>query len=217
MYQLLTGYLPFGKLEDQNDLVRYQKRGKAGEWDRTILNNAPNSAKWMQMMEGCLQPDYKKRLQTVDAVLDTLPYDLASSADVMMRTPIPVIKSEPIKQVVARLKVAHGLEYGKVYNLDEVVASIGRKVLQVGRDEASNICLVDYADSHVSRRHFTMEKGGDGSWLVRDGQWVMEERCWRNSSNGTYLNSTEVSMSGAKVSNGDIITVGDIKLIFELE
>ena len=30
MYQLITGVLPFGKLDDQNDLVRYQKRGAAG-------------------------------------------------------------------------------------------------------------------------------------------------------------------------------------------
>lgn len=224
LYQLLTGRLPFGELNDQNDLVRYQKRGKAGEWDRTTLYGIPNGARWMQLMEGCLQPDYKKRFQTVDAVLDTLPYDLAISSDVS-RTPMPVVveptpvQSMPVESAPAqpknpRLKIAHGLEYGKEYNLDEVVASIGKRIITVGRDELCNITLVDYEDSHVSRRHFTIEKSADGSWTVRDGQWILEERCWRNSSNGTYLNSTEVMMTGVKMSNGDIITAGDIKLIF---
>jgi pSer/pThr/pTyr-binding forkhead associated (FHA) protein len=44
----------------------------------------------------------------------------------------------------------------------------------------------------------------------------MEERCWKESSNGTYVNSTEATMAGVKVNNGDIITAGDIKLVFEI-
>ncbi len=215
MYQMLTGYLPFGPLEDQNDLVRYQKRGKAGEWDRSRLQNALNGARWMQMIKGCLQPDYKKRLQTVDAVLDLLPYELAKSSDVMHRTPVLVapVATQPSG---ARLRVAQGVEHGVIYDLNDIIAKTGRKIITVGRDESCVIRLVDYADSYISRRHFTMEKGSDDVWIVRDGQWVMEERGWRNSSNGTHINSTEVTMAGVKISNGDIITVGDVKLVFEV-
>lgn len=215
LYQLLTGYLPFGVLNDQNDLVRYQKRGKAGEWDRSRLQNVPNGHRWMTLMEGCLQPEYKKRLQTIDAVLDLLPYDLAKTSTPMTRTPIPAITHAKAPSGY-RLKVAQGLEHGKEYDLTKIIESTNRKVLTVGRDESCLISLADYADSHTSRRHFTIEYGGGDNWKVRDGQWIMEERCWKESSNGTYVNSTEATMAGIKVNNGDIITAGDIKLVFEI-
>lgn len=214
LYQLLVGSLPFGKLEDQNDLVRYQKRGKVGEWDRTSLQNRPNGYRWMSLIDGCLQPDYKKRLQTVDAVLNLLPYDLAKTENPITRTPMPVV-AEPKKANGYRLKIAQGLEFGKVYDLNEIVNTTGRKIITIGRDEACRICLKDYADSHTSRRHFTIEQSGENSWRVRDGQWIVDERCWKTSSNGTYVNSTEATMTGVDLSNGDIITAGDIKLVFE--
>ena len=52
MYQLITGKLPFGKLEDENDLVRYQKRGKAGEWDRAELVSTPVGRQWVSLISG---------------------------------------------------------------------------------------------------------------------------------------------------------------------
>jgi serine/threonine protein kinase len=63
VFQLLTGQLPFGTLESHNDLAEYQKRGKDGIWNRGLLQNVPNGQQWTRMIEGCLTPDFKERLQ----------------------------------------------------------------------------------------------------------------------------------------------------------
>ena len=76
-YQLLTGLLPFGTLESHNDLAEYQIRGKKGEWNRHALMSIPNGQQWLQVIEGCLAPDFKQRLQTTNDVLRMMPPDTA--------------------------------------------------------------------------------------------------------------------------------------------
>ena len=50
-------------------------------------------------------------------------------------------------------------------------------------------------------------------WIIRDGQWRNQQ--WKNSMNGTYVNSTEVGCHGFVLQVGDIITIGDTKLRVE--
>ena len=78
-FQLLTGQLPFGKLEEPADLVEYQRRSKEHIWNHSLLQSIPGGQQWYQLFDGTLQPDPKNRLQNVDAVLRLMPNQSAYS------------------------------------------------------------------------------------------------------------------------------------------
>jgi pSer/pThr/pTyr-binding forkhead associated (FHA) protein len=114
------------------------------------------------------------------------------------------------------LTILQGMEAGKSIDLISIVRQSGRHVLTVGRGEDNVIPVADYQSFYTSRYHCTLEVGQDMKTVViRDGQWNMQERSWRSSSNGTYVNSTEVSASGQTLQSGDIITIGEITLRFD--
>ena len=73
--------------------------------------------------------------------------------------------------------------------------------------------------SYISRHHCTLERAGTaGQWIIRDGQWVDDgvgHGYWKQSLNGTYVNSSEVDMYGMPINPGDIISLGDVKLRVE--
>ncbi|MCM1081518.1 MAG: FHA domain-containing protein [Muribaculum sp.] len=53
----------------------------------------------------------------------------------------------------------------------------------------------------------------NGKLFIRDGQWDKEAKDnWVSSLNGTFINSDEVTMDGAEIHPGDIISIGDVKL-----
>jgi pSer/pThr/pTyr-binding forkhead associated (FHA) protein len=56
-----------------------------------------------------------------------------------------------------------------------------------------------------------------GEWVIRDGQWDNGTvvGSWRNSTNGTFVNSSEVCPTGMVIKPGDIISIGDTKLRVE--
>ena len=114
-----------------------------------------------------------------------------------------------------KLRVMQGKQFGKEYDLNELVQEAGRKVLTVGREDTNSIVIVDYDESYVSRRHCSIEQIGKGYWQIRDGQWDVENRMWKNSMNGTYVNSDSVTQNGRLLKSGDIITLGDVKLKLE--
>lgn len=213
MYQLITGDLPFGHLEDQNDLVRYQKRGKAGEWDRLKLYSVPNGREWEAMIDGCLQPNYKQRLQSVDDVVRLLPR-CNSQPRHIVEQPIDRQDNNDLCNGF-RLRVMQGEEYGRVYDLTKLMQQSNKRLVTVGRDTSNMVCLKEYETAYTSRKHFTMEFRQSNQWIVRDGQWDMDNRAWKSSSNGTYVNSTETTMEGSCIKDKDIISVGEIKLRFE--
>ena len=210
MYQLITGELPFGRLENQNDLVYYQKRGKAGDWDKKKLLSVPNGNVWYNLISKCLVPDLKQRIQSAMDAMALVP-NLYETA--------PCKQSEPLHASVqsekSKLRVMQGKQFGKEYDLNELVQEAGRKVLTVGREDTNSIVIVDYDESYVSRRHCSIEQIGKGYWQIRDGQWDVENRMWKNSMNGTYVNSDSVTQNGRLLKSGDIITLGDVKLKLE--
>lgn len=73
IYQLVTYELPFGECATNADLPRYIERGKRGQWDRELLLKTPGGQQWESMIEGCLIPNFKERLQNVDEVLKLMP------------------------------------------------------------------------------------------------------------------------------------------------
>ena len=209
MYQLITGVLPFGKLDDENDLVRYQKRGKAGEWDRSRLLSHPRGREWEALISRCLMPDLKDRVHSAKEAMRLVPGDVRGFA---MRASVPP-KIEPQQSSgVLALRVMQGKEYGKIYELDALMKTEGRRMLTGGRDGANSIVIEDFPESYVSRKHFTIEHIGQSYWQIRDGQWNPENAVWLESTNGTFVNSDQVGQAGRLLRKGDIITVGDVKL-----
>lgn len=212
MYQLLTGRLPFGELSDERSLATYLRNGKDGNWNRQALMEIVGGKAWYNMIDGCLKPDFHERLQDVDAVLSTLPFYVNPSAEDYQDNSIQ-------KQVVngLLLRVMQGEEYGRIYYLDDIVARKRNAILLMGRANSqfyNDIPIKEDDSAYVSRAHCTLELDYDlGEWVIRDGQWHLQK--WKKSTNGTYLNSTEVGTEGQVIKPGDIISIGDTKLRVE--
>lgn len=209
-YQLLTGELPFGRLEGHNDLAEYQKRGKAGLWNRSRLENLREAQQWISIIDGCLHPDFKQRLQTANEVINMLPQTGNNISSLQK----PIYQS-PMQAYGFKLRIMQGEEYGRTYNLNQLAGLKGR-ILAVGRHAANAVYIKsDYSD-YLSRFHCTIETSIDvKQWVIRDGQWRSDCREWVDSVNGTYVNSRPIDRNGCFLKVGDIITIGDVTLRFE--
>jgi serine/threonine protein kinase len=215
MYQLITSELPFGELYDQNDLVIYIKNGRDGKWDKSRLNNYPQGQVFSRIIEGCLQPNFKQRLQTVDAVLSLLPTN-NSYVSVHEVTAEREASMNVVNGVL--LRIMQGEEYGKIYKLNELTGN--RSIVTVGRNDYETKNVIPIAEQHssyISRKHCTLEFDDvRQQWYIRDGQWDRSvTNGWKRSLNGTYINSTEVSPGGILIKPGDIISIGDVKIRVE--
>jgi len=216
MYQLLTGKLPFGELSSEDDLVRYIRRGKNGDWNRTALLYSKQGAQFKTAIEGCLEPDFTRRLQSVDDVIRCLP-----PVDVNIQK-VEDFSSDSFKQYHLKgvfLRIMQGEEYGREINLSAL--SERHRVITVGRaDENVNNILpvVENQSSYISRKHCTLELEEQSHiWFIRDGQWDINTLGkWKSSTNGTFVNSKQVSSSGYFLADGDIISIGDTKLRMEI-
>lgn len=211
MYQLITGSLPFGHLDNEGDLVPYLRRGKLGEWDRHRLSSC-SAEEWRSLIDGCLVPDFRERLQTTDAVLALVPR-VQRMRNMMVEQECG-FHTRIVNGVL--LRVMQGEEHGRVYRLDDMLRG-NRAVLSMGRrddDVYNDIAIVEENSSYISRKHCTLELDYEtGSWVIRDGQWDRNDTGgWRRSTNGTYVNSREVLATGMAFAPGDIISIGDTKL-----
>lgn len=214
MFQMLTGALPFGDLNDhstERDLVRYLRRGKEGDWDREILRSVRDGSKWESLIAGCLVPDFHNRIQQTDDALQLVP----DIEDVSTQT---AVESDDFQKRIVNgvlLRIMQGEEYGKIYKLDDMLRG-DSSVLCMGRMDHgvyNDISITERESCYISRRHCTLELDyGIGSWIIRDGQWARDTGGWRRSTNGTYVNSTEVPVNGIPFAPGDIISIGDTKL-----
>lgn len=212
MYQLITGDLPFGPLDSERDLVPYMRRGKNGDWDRQLLAAAGGGNEWARLIDGCLTPNYQQRLQTADEVLTLVPQSHAFVRQAVEET--KDFQTRIVNGVL--LRIMQGEEYGRVYKLDDMLRG-DSAILSMGRkDEGvyNDIAITEDNSSYISRKHCTLELDYEiGSWVIRDGQWDRYDTGgWRRSTNGTYVNSREVSVNGLVFNPGDIISIGDTKL-----
>ena len=114
-----------------------------------------------------------------------------------------------------------GDDYGTIYKLDDLISNKHNSILTLGRlgvGIRNDIPIREEHSCYVSRKHCTLELDYDiGEWIIRDGQFDPGTvySCWRNSTNGTYVNSSDVGLRGAIIKPGDIISVGDTKLRVE--
>ena len=205
LYQLITGELPFGPLRDQNELVIYQQNASAGKWNRRLMNRSGIDNRWTSIVENCLIPDYKQRIQSVDDIIRMFPE-------------IPSV--EPVRNNKGSgsgilLRIMQGEEYGKVYDLSWFLKQYG-ELLTMGYAHDNTLVIQEEQSAYISRHHCTIEiENGGREVYVRDGQWNCNDHCWYPSTNGTYINSSEVSTRGALLQPGDIISIGDTKLRLE--
>lgn len=215
MYQLITGELPFGQLNDERSLVGYLKNSKSGNWNRRLLQQQPDGTYWSRMIEGCLHPDFHRRLQSATEVLSFLPSSIEDKEDLQYDN----YEKRIINGLL--LRVMQGDEYGNTYYLDNLVANKGNSILTMGRScdtSRNDIDLVERHSCYISRKHCTLELDYEiGEWVIRDGQWqsLSGTGCWKSSTNGTFVNSSEISTMGHILKPGDIISIGDSKLRVE--
>jgi serine/threonine protein kinase len=216
MYQLLTGSLPFGKLENKYDLVGYQKNGAEGKWDKKRLAESEAGAPFVAVIEGCLKANYKKRLQSVAEVLKKMP---RGAEEVIYRPYAPPIQKKAKNGML--LRIMQGEEYGRKYLLNTLLQG-NYLFLTMGRQDAdfhNTISIVENRSSYISRKHCTLETDNQTKqWYIRDGQWTGKNtgsRNWKFSKNGTFVNSSEAGFEGIKIRPGDIISIGDVKLRVE--
>ena len=222
MYFLLTKALPFGPLENENDLARYCQRGKDGKWNRDALLASGKGAAWLPVIEGCLVADYRRRLQTMQDVLARLP-DNGGQAAAWKYGEYDSAQEDQSWQTIVHgtlLRVTQGEEPGRRYKLEESLPA-GCRVLTMGRDneDYENLLPVKEEESiYISRCHCTLEKNpANGRWLIRDGQWRKDNGAysWKRSMNGTFVNSDEVDQNGRYLKIGDIVSIGDMKMRVE--
>lgn len=155
MYQLITGNLPFGNLDDERELIPYLKNGKNGNWDRNRLKQSSIGNEWFQVIEGCLQPNFHDRLQNVDAVLKTLPFCSNKIED--------EYQNESFSKKVVNgllLRVMHGEEFGRIYYLDDIINQKHNSILLMGRmnmQSKNDIAIREENSTYISRSHCTLE------------------------------------------------------------
>lgn len=215
MYQLITNQFPFGRCDDEGDLVPYLKKAKIGEWNRSALRHSENGLQWEKLIEGCLQPKFQERFQTVNEVLHyvpEMPYEPPQERE-------PEKIADPFQTQIVNgvlLRIMQGDEYGRAYYLDNLLKG-DKSILTIGRKDDSienDIPISENSSSFISRKHCTLELDYNiGSWIIRDGQWDRNTTGgWRRSTNGTFVNSKEVGSTGMVFNPGDIISIGDTKL-----
>ena len=217
MYQLLTGELPFGRLDDEGDLPEYLRNGRSGNWNRELLRRRGDWQQWNALLTGCLRPDFQQRIQSADEALELVPSPPAEIRPVVERQEA----QEPDYQVRivngVLLRVMQGEDFGKVFWLDNLISN-ERSILTMGRSDygvINDISLHETDSTYVSRHHCTLELDYSiGAWVVRDGQWVTYggRGEWKNSTNGTFVNSSQVTSNGMVFNPGDIISIGEVKL-----
>lgn len=207
MFELLSGQLPFGPLQNDSDLVEYMKRTREGKWENLKKCRHDVTETWVETISHCLCPNYKDRFQNVDEILKTLGRHVPPEKE----------DYDPLKQKFG-LQIMQGEEYGKVFWLNDLLKNKDEGILTMGRKNSSNFSDIEILEElssypYVSRRHATIEMYSDPfRWFIRDGQWINEEKRWSNSKNGTFLNSTRVDSDGIEIKLNDIIIIGDTTL-----
>lgn len=211
-YQLLTGIFPFGSIRTDSDMAIYYAHANNDEWNRGALSETRNASFWVSLLEPCLKGNYQKRLGNVKTLIAQFERQFPD----VCTPPIPIKKSH------ANYPQMH--DYGLVVLYGdkrgvpcEGLLKRGKRMLTVGRhfDGVRNdIELYDDENRYISRRHATLEwDENDRHWYIRDGQFDKETHSWKQSKNGTHVNSREADYgNGVRLEVDDIIYIGEMRI-----
>lgn len=204
MFELLTGSLPFGKLNSESELADYIARLNKGHWKMLSEFRTDLAPEWQKIMIGCMQPDYRKRFSSVNQIIE-----LFGGAN--------LLSDLPISGHNLSIMVMQGEEPNKQYSIGEMLRARNSGLLTIGRkDEGINnhISIKDDNLCYISRSHATIEKHAQDKWFIRDGQWVniTGKSTWVRSKNGTFVNGVEITDHGVELRINDIIAIGDTTL-----
>ena len=207
-YEILTGKLPFGPLESEDDLGTYVLRANKGQWDdpRKYTPELPDH--WMQIFKNSLNHNYTKRAQSTTEILGLLNADQAQLANIIQ-----------FDKHLVGLEVMHGDEPGRIYNLSRQAELTGDRIY-VGWynpdfPQSNHIGIVETHTNYISRFHATIIRDKvRKKWLITDGQTRNDvtNGLYRPSTNGTLVNGVEAGKEGLELHIGDIITLGDTTL-----
>ena len=165
MYQMLTGNLPFGSLNNHNDLANYVSNADKGVWNRSALDYSDSGRQYKSIIEGCLIPDFRNRLQSVDEVLKLMPVQIPQEQESAYQKPSHIVGY--------LLRIMQGEEYGKTYDITTI--SHNGNVITMGRNDlgvSNSIAIQEQQSCYISRRHCTLEYDMAGhTWYIRAGQW----------------------------------------------
>ncbi|HFA48481.1 MAG TPA: FHA domain-containing protein [Bacteroidetes bacterium] len=211
MYETISqGKHPFAgpnKLEENP--VEYIEKVKKGR-STPIAQYRPNvSPVWQNILEKCLRPNPKNRMQTPSEALVQLDETLVRKR----------VRTYPTNAKFG-LQVMNGEEVGKIYDLSAIRSQTGKNIIKIGRQEGgrNDIGILESITSYVSRKHLTLEYNSQ-KWLARDGQFVKTENgpAWKRSLNGTALNGKDIDdRAGGLLMPGDIISIGETTLKFKV-
>lgn len=204
MFEIITGSLPFGSITSEAELANYILKVNRGQW--TPINKYRNDLPevWSRIIEGCLQPDYRKRFNNVQDILSLFGQESFVEHNTGFN-----------KGIV--LKIMQGEEYNKTYPLAQLLNNRESGLLTIGRKDvgfSNSIEVKDDLACYISRYHATIEKQSNELWFIRDGQWrnITGKSTWLRSTNGTFVNGVEINETGIKLNIDDVITLGDTTL-----
>lgn len=206
-YEMFTRRYPFGTVASENDFAHYLKRVREGNWDDPTTYNRNIPPIWVEIIEKSLATNYKDRFQNVELILQRL-------GKQSIAPPVPVGPDSDWG-----LQVMQGEEYGKIYNLSELLGKRQQGILKMGWYDVSgsirnDIAVKEEMSPYISRMHATIERTPEG-WFIRDGQYGNRDGvlAWHQSVNHTYVNTLEVPASaGHLLDFDDIITIGNTTL-----
>ncbi len=98
---------------------------------------------------------------------------------------------------------------GRLVFSDKIVMSVDESQRLVGREDLRKYTKKD--PSYIARSQFTIYLDGD-MYVIKDGVTNVQ---YKSSKNGTFLNGEKL-VDEMEIKNGDVITVSDVKISFEV-
>lgn len=202
MFEFFTGRYPFPpyKIESEQDLLEYLDNAKKGNYTGLERYRHNIYDRWLPIIRKCIEPDYQhKRFRNVTDIIRQLGYQpQITTAD--------TIGSKPA------IQITYGEELNQIFDLNQLVTIKKIPQLTIGRKDnfiSNDIQIAELETRYISRRHAQLEKTTSKTWIIRDGQYILDEKRWLPSMNGLYINGERIDQEGREIKPGDIITMGD--------
>jgi len=207
MYESISGgNLPYGRLKDYQSISDFRKGVYRKLHYRPLRNRNSNVDKnWSNTIEACIEPNEENRPNDINEIIQLLKLNKRLTKPKQKQFGIPV------------LMVKSGAKYNERYKLPDFIKNNNSKSIKIGRfdTESSIKNQISFPENlhYTSRKQATLNFS-NGIWTIKDGQYNEYDK-WQFSANGTYINGELLLESKeTKLSPGDLISIGDVTLMF---